>query len=170
MSLYHPGQRTISCRILTFAGWIEGTFHVPTRVGFLEFLDREATLFRLSDVLLPGQLQRHPFFALERSAVVGVTLPEGESSAAGRPPGVYATHRVSWLLGSGGVVDGEVELLEGIRVSDFLMHHPGFLPIERGTIFLRGDDGSTEAVPFSSLALQASRAVGVSEIGPEPVP
>lgn len=168
MSLYRPGQRTIRCRILTFAGWLEGTFHVPTKIGFLEFLDREAVLFRLSDVILPGQLRQHPFFALERSAVVGVVLPAGEPSVASRPPGAYATHRVAWLLGSGGVVDGEVELLEGIRVSDFLMHHTGFLPIERGTTFLRGEDGATEAVPFSCFALQASRAVGVSEIGPEP--
>lgn len=161
---YVPEQRAITCRILTFAGWIEGTFHVPAKNGFLEFLARDETMYRLTDVALPGQDRRHPFFALHRSAVVGVAPPAGEPVEVTLPPGKRVVHRVSWLLASG-VVDGDVELLENVRVSDFVMHHTGFTPLRDATVLLKNAEGGWDAEPLPAFAVQANRAIGVSDLG-----
>ncbi len=160
---YVPDQRAIACRILTFAGWIDGTFHVPAKHGFLETLARGEEMFRLTGVLLPGQTSRHAFFAVHRAAVIGVAPPDGEPVALSLPAGARVTRRVSWLLASG-VVDGDLEVHESVRLSDFILHQTGFIPLRDATVMLRGEGGGWTAEPVPLFAVQANRAIGVSEV------
>ncbi|MBK7556270.1 MAG: hypothetical protein IPI55_17240 [Flavobacteriales bacterium] len=42
------------CRILTPAGYVDGTFHLPLKHNLVDALNRGETLFRLTQVRLPG--------------------------------------------------------------------------------------------------------------------
>ena len=165
MTEYQPDQRAVACRILTFAGWVEGKLHVPVKTPLVDYLNRGEALFRLTEARLPEQTERHGFFALERGAVILVVpLDPAEQP----PPGRAASqrdHAVSWLLPSGSIVEGTLSLLEGVRVSDHLMHRTGFVVLRRATLYYRLPDGSASVEPsIPWVALQANRAVGASEI------
>lgn len=167
MTEYHAAQRAIACRILTFAGWLGGTLHLPVRATLLDFLNRGEALFRLTDVSLPGSARRHPFFGLERSAVV-LVAPDAPGELAGGLGGPSSSgHAVSWLLASGAIVDGTLDVTEHVRVSDHLLHHPGFLGMRGATVF-SPSGAATVAEPIERVAIQACRAVGVSEEAPLP--
>ncbi len=166
MGEYHPELRSVPCRFLTFAGWLRGTLHVPPKVALVDFLNRGEVLFRLTDVTLPETQGVHPFFALERGAVLTVLAEDPLEPAPSAPVGALREHPTSWLLPGGVVVQGTLGLLHGVRVSDHLMHRSGFVVLREATIFERRPDGTMTlwpAVPW--LALQASRAIGASEVG-----
>ncbi len=167
MSEYHPELRTVPCRFLTFAGWLRGSLHVPPKVQLVDFLNRGEVLFRLTDASLPETLGVQPFFALQRSAVIAVIPEVADEKLPAMPVGALQEHPTSWLLPDGSVVHGTIGLLHGVRVSDHLMHRSGFVALREATVFERRTDGTTSiwpAVPW--LGLQASRAIGASELAP----
>jgi hypothetical protein len=163
---YRPAQRSVPCRVFTFAGWVTGTMHPPARAHLIDFLNRSDAILRVTDATVPGQSEVHPFFALARNAIIAVLVvdPRERLGAAreGPPPVV---HRTSWLLPSGLVIDGSLELLEGVRISDHLMHRLGFIALHDCTFFAPDESGAIRAEPgVREIALQTSRAIGVSEI------
>lgn len=163
MTVETTAKRLVACRILSYAGWIEGSFRIASRIGFIENLNRPDQLYRLVDVKLPGQTIVLPFFALTRSSTVAV-VPMDAAEAAPRIEGRTA-HKTIWLLQSGIIVEGTLELFEGIRVSDHLAHRIGFVALHDCTIYMPNAAGPTTVfprVPF--LALQTDRAIGTSEI------
>ncbi len=166
MLQHHPAQRTVPCRILTFAGWIEGSLHVMQKSTLLDHLGRGESLLRLTDAWLPGEHMPHPFFALQRASVIAIA-PDNDvepidSTLSDKP----VRRRISWLLSSGGVIEGTIALMEHVRVSDYLVHHDGFVPMEDCRIMLPpGARGRfDEVVTLLRLALQANRAIGVTEV------
>ena len=165
MSDQYRVQRMIACRILTLAGWIEGTMHLPQGGTLLAFLGRGEPLFRLTETWLPGEHAPHPFFALQRDAVIAVSpisITEPLDATVG-PPAI--TRRISWLLGSGGVIEGTLELAERMRVSDYLTTHSGFVPMRDCRVMLPPTArGRFDETNVTLLALQSNRAIGVTEV------
>jgi len=156
-------KRRVDFRVLSFSGWIEGAMRLPARVSLIDYLNRPDQLYRLVDVKLPGQTMVLPFFALTRAATVAV-IPMN----AAEMPGLNekrTAHKTMWLLHEGIIVEGSLDLLEGVRISDHLAHRKGFVALHDCTIYMPNSAGPTTVfprVPF--LALQTDRAIGVSEI------
>ncbi|MBK9258578.1 MAG: hypothetical protein IPM54_01955 [Polyangiaceae bacterium] len=156
-------KRTVACRILSYAGWIEGSLPIAAKIALVDHLNRPVQLFRLVDVKLPEQTVRHPFFALTRSATVAVA-PLGTVEIPPRVEGKIA-HKTSWLLHGGIVIEGFLDLFEGVRVSDHLAHRTGFVALHDCTIYMPHAAAPTMVVPrVPFLALQTDRAIGASEI------
>jgi hypothetical protein len=158
---YDSHPRAVRCRVLTQAGWISGTLHIPGHARLAEFLARDEPVLRLTSVTLPGQALVHEFFALERDAVIAIDAP-GERPLADPHPVATTSHEVSWLL-QGGVIQGTVDVPGELRLSDHVRRpHP--LVVRGCTVFLRNAAGGTDAEPgVEALVLRAAATIGVSE-------
>lgn len=162
---YHPDQREIPCRVLTTAGWVSGRFHVPRKAHLLDQLNRDEPFFRLTSVSLPGDPGVHPFFALTRAGAIVVVPDEPEAPRSAANASSMARHGTRWLLDGGGIVEGTLSLLPGVRVSDHLMHRSGYVELSDCSLFLPDGKGSlTAELGIESLALQSARAIGVTEL------
>jgi hypothetical protein len=166
------GQSTdlqrLDCRIYTFAGWVSGTLLFTAGALLVEHLNRGEPVLRLADARIPGQQRVHPYFIVERTAVIAV-IPDGvvaEIERAVVSSRVATTHQLSWLLPGGGVIEGSLDMLEGVRVDEHLAHRTKFVALRDCTLFLPDGAGGTTAEPgVPWVALQTNRAVGVSEAG-----
>ncbi len=161
-------KRHVACRILSYAGWIEASIGVTARVALVDHLNRPEQLYRLVNAQLPGQTVILPFFALTRASTVAV-IPVDESEIP-KPKEGRQAHKTVWLLHDGIIIDGLLDLLEGVRVSDHLAHRTGFVALHDCTVYIPNSTGPTTVIPrVPFLALQTDRAIGTSEIdGAEP--
>jgi hypothetical protein len=130
----------------------------------VDYLNHEHAFVRLTSVSLPGG-EEVPFFAIQRSAMI-LILPE-EVAETGAPdrggPQATETHHVTCLLEQG-VVDGDLDLLHHIRVSDFFHHQQGFVVLKSCQARLpeaplSGDAGQR----YPELLVNANQIVGVTE-------
>jgi hypothetical protein len=157
----------LDCRIYTLAGWVTGTLLLTANALLVEYLNRADPVLRLADAAIPGQTARHPLFLLERTSVIAVVAGdqglEIERRLVSSRPSVE--HRVSWLLQGGGVVEGALDMLQGVRMDEYLAHRTGFVSLHDCTLFLPDGAGGTTVEPaVTRLALHTSLAVGVSEL------
>ncbi len=164
--MYQPHQRQLEAQIYTTAGWLSGTFHFPKMSKLLEALNKEPEFYRLTDVrFLAKKDLLLEFFALQRRSTVLVVPPEGESGLylkqeETRPIRVYC-------LFDGGFVEGRLRLRKGVRVSDYLPKHDGFVLLQNCKLKLgdiTGDFFVEEE--HEAVFVNAGRIVGVSEEAP----
>lgn len=167
MTINKLEKRHVPCRIYTFAGWVSGALHVPVRVQLIEFLNHSGRIYRLTDASLPGMTTRERFFSLERSAAIAVVPDDPNELLGARVLGEQAPHRVVWLLASGSVIDGTMDILKGVRVSDHLIHNDDFAVLHDVTFFMRRAASTSVEPGLKAVALQPSRAVGCTEIDDE---
>ena len=103
----------LGCRIYTFAGWVSGTLLFTANALLVEHLNRGEPVLRLADARIPGQQRVHPYFIVERTAVIAV-VPDSPLVEIERPvvsSRVAITHQLSWLLPGGGVIEGALDML-----------------------------------------------------------
>jgi hypothetical protein len=162
----HREVRPVRCRALVQGGQIEGTFHLPLKTLFLDFLNRNEALFRLTNARLHGQTATMPFLALQRTATIAVIPLDGEPLEDPRGPTTARySCAVTCLLPWGGVIDGVLDVSGAVRVSDYLHKHAGFLSLRDAVIYVRDPSGATIAEPgIPAIALHSSAVIGVSEI------
>ncbi len=163
---YHPPQRAIGAHVLSLSRWIRGTFHLPKLRGFEEHLARGRTFFSLTNVSL-GPGASLDFLAL-RASTAHVVVPDASerdlrlaAAAGGVPRDVtcYLEHLA---------VHGAVELLPGVRTSDFLAHQQGFIPL-RGCRLVPPLQGRVEPLPVVFVNAQSIVAVAEDRgLGAEP--
>jgi hypothetical protein len=153
---YKPPQATLVAQVRTAAGEVRATFHIPKDHSFVDHLARFA-FWNLTDVTLPGAKDPLPFFSL-RSAAALIVIPEGNEAALHLAPfqGPTEKHRIACLLVRFGAVTGEIELLPGTRVSDYVTRHIGFFCLRDAKV--TGEEKKLPAVLVNAAAL-----VGVSE-------
>lgn len=153
MAGYRPPQRQIEAWILAGSRWLRGTFHVPRLHSFCEHLQKPRPFLLLTDVSLGGD-RTLPFLALRRS-FVNVVVPLCPEPLLQLDARQGATPRQveCWLQDA--AVIGELSLMPNVRVSDFMIHHDGFLTIRRAVVTPAppGHD------PLVSCALLNSHAV-----------
>jgi hypothetical protein len=122
---YHPPQRAVGAFILSLSQWIRGTFHLPKLHAFEEHLARNRAFFSLTNVLI-GQGSALEFLAL-RAAAAHLVVPEVAERELRLQPLVGTQPRdVSCYL-EHVAVHGTLELLPGVRTSDFLANQAGFI-------------------------------------------
>lgn len=162
--MYLPDQRDTPCRVLTRAGWLHGVVKVPRKAWLLDFLNRPERLIRLVDASFPGRAAVHPFFALARTAAIAIVpdLPdEPIHDPHLGPPTV--PHAVSFLLQDGGQVDGTLSLARGMRVSDHLAHHVGFVHVHGCVLQMPTSGGFTEERDVPCVLVHMDQIVGVAD-------
>lgn len=162
---YKPAQRSVPCRILTRAGWITGSFHVPEKGRFVEFLNRPTEFVRLTSVTMKGRFDELPFMALQRSSMVLVLPPEDERNLQWHPDvEKYVTHDVACLLDLG-LVTGKMKILRGARVSDVFAHKSDFALLEPARIRV-GPPGAQQLGEQDAplCIINADCVIGVSDV------
>ncbi len=158
-----PAQRSVPAAIYTSAGWITGKIHMNAPRALLAQLNHSSGDFiRLTDVLLPHEKKERPFFAIHsREAIFVVPLSVKEERLSREYTSDTEQHEVACLLQQG-TLFGRVDVLEGIRLSDYLMHHTAYIPIHR-CLTPFGDLPRVLSEPIRFAFLNASRIVGVAE-------
>jgi hypothetical protein len=122
---YHPPQRAVGAFILSLDHWIRATFHLSKLHAFEEHLARSRTFFSLTNVVL-GRGAVLEFLALRASAAHLVVPEVAERELRLQPAGGTRPRDVSCYL-EHVAVHGALELLPGVRTSDFLAHQSGFI-------------------------------------------
>jgi len=157
---YRPEQRKVTSTILTRAGWMIGTFHVPMKKPFLDFLNAQEGFFTLTDVGLRGQVI--PFLAVSKSALMMCEPPPHEQLTSLRVTQTQMVFRQCVFLLEEGVLQGTIQLRHGQRISDHLQRNRGFLAIQQVRArFGRAD--APEDRSFKTLIINPEYVVGVSD-------
>lgn len=163
MTAYATQFRSVPCRILSFAGWLEGCFQVASKVALIDHLNRPDILYRLTNARLPEQSVHLPTFALTRAStiiVIPLDVTEIPAPIEGRK-----VHKTVWLLQGGIIIEGSLDLFEGVSVTEHLAHRTGFVALHDCTLYVPSSDSPTRVVPrVPYLALQTDRAIGATEL------
>lgn len=122
---YRPPQRAVGAFILSLDHWVRGTFHLPKLHAFEEHLARGRAFFSLTNVQL-GEGAALEFLALRASASHLVVPEVAERELRLKPVVGTLPREVSCYL-EHVAVHGTLELLPGVRTSDFLAHQTGFI-------------------------------------------
>lgn len=155
--------RETQAAILTTAGWVHGTFLIPTMRNLVDFVNQHAEYFKLVDVRLPGVAEPVPFFALQRQSVILIMPDESEE-----------TLRLTTLAGDrverdvsctfvNGMASGALFVPPHARVSDFLMQRQVFFHLRDCSLVVREGSGETVKENVAMLVVNGTRIVGVSE-------
>jgi hypothetical protein len=159
VSEYRPPQRTLPARILTPAGWINGTFHLAKLHSFADYLNANTAFFTLTDVVLPAVKKPARFIGLRRSAArLVLPLCDEAQLLLGAPVADTTETRVYCLL-EAGFLTGTLALKRRLRVSDHLAHQTGFMML-RGCAL--GDAGTPSPIAF----VNSQAVVGMGDITP----
>ena len=158
MSPYHPPQREVSALVLSVSRWLRATFHLPQRHAFDDHLGKGRSFYPLTDVAFTAD-STIPFLALRASAVHVVVPAVDEKDLLLSSPAGARPREVSCYL-ENLAVHGRLDLLPGVRTSDFLAHQEGFITL-RACRIVPAIQGLGEPVPV--LFVNALAIVGVTE-------
>lgn len=157
------GERAVAARVLTTAGWLTGTFHVPERSRFEDHLDVPRESHRLTDVEIDGLADRLPTFDLRHAAIVLVVLPEadaGERRRGNRKR--FGTRTVSLLLDVG-MARGTIEMPVDAETADLLARGGDFVELADARLRLAAPGRPTSEQHAAQVLVNASHVAGVSE-------
>lgn len=160
MTPYVPPQREVPALVLSVSRWLRATFHLPQRHAFDDHLGKGRSFYPLTDVAFTAD-STLPFLALRASAVHVVVPEVAEKALLLSSPAGAKPREVSCYL-ENLAVHGKLELLPGVRTSDFLAHQEGFITLRTCRI-VPAVPGFAEPVPV--LFLNALAVVGVTEEG-----
>ncbi len=156
MAEYRPPQRTIPARILSPAGWINGTFHLAKLHSFSDFLNASTAFYTLTEVLVPGGTKPARFLGLRRTAArLVLPLCEEEELLLAPTQGETDEHRVTCLL-EAGFLSGVLAVKKRLRISDFLAHQTGFMMLRDCAL---GEGRTPARIAF----VNAQSVVGIGE-------
>ena len=165
-----PALRKVVANILTDAGWVHGTFHVPERQSFMDYLSGGVQLLKTTRVRFPGEKELIPFIAFRRDAITLVE-PTLDDDLIEAPGGVGHTipHQVSAFLLSG-QLHGTLEVLVNVRVSDFLRQQTSLLVLANAVLAPYGEArDSPKSRRLRTVILNVTKVLGVAELV-NPVP
>jgi hypothetical protein len=155
-----PAQREVVAEMFTTAGWIQGAFQLPALRIFTEYLNHPHDFFKLKNVRLPGVEKPIPFFALHRDSIIFILVQPAEGILG--PSAAKRKTDVSCVFASG-VISGTLELVSGVRVSDFLLQKTHFFYLTDCTTYAKvgGQNDIRRDVPIGIV--NARKVIGVSE-------
>jgi hypothetical protein len=155
--------RLVPARIFTPAGWIVGKLHVAREWRMISYINRAPEFFSLADVILEGRPRVVPLFTLQRSAIEFIVVETEEDRAMDNAPRDQIEHAVSCLL-QNGTLYGRIEIIRGVRLSDFLSKARGFVLVRDAHFQLRNPwDPRTIDHREPVVLLNPSAVIGVSE-------
>lgn len=154
---YRPDLRLIPSNISTRAGWFQGSFHVPSRVALEDFLNKDSASYNITEVRYRDR--PIPFLSLQRRAIFMV-VPAPDPLLA-KPPATAQTLVPAQcvFVTELAVIQAQLDILRGMRVSDFVDRHKGFLLVHRATAFYP----NTPPTVYEDLLINTDRIIGVSD-------
>ncbi len=162
LTSYRPKQREIAADILTPAGWLQGTFVVPQAQNLLDFLNGAGHFLKLTGVKRPGRTEPLPFFALQEEAALMIVPQDRARLSADVLPATTTPLQVACLMEQG-VLEGRIEFLRNLRLSDYLRQHDGFLVV-REAKWLPGVASTGNGFrPLSTALVNSARITGIEE-------
>jgi hypothetical protein len=159
-----PPLRLASVNVLTDLGWCAGTFHVPGRQSLVDFLAPGNHVVKLTRVRIPNEGERLPFIGFRREAIL-VVEPTQADELVDTPGSVGRTsiHQVGCLLPAG-ILQGSLEVLVNVRVSDYLRQQPGLAVLRDCALVPYGQSAdSSQARRIRCALVNLSRVSGVAE-------
>lgn len=160
---YHPPQQVVRAKVLTTSGWLEGTFHMGKLHAFSEYLGHH-TWYPMTDVVME-KVGALPFFALARSHTLLVALPTAAVENAAGAGVIEQRRHTATLLTNAAAIDGELALMSGVRLSDFIERTTGYLWVHNASVKVWAEG---EARAFTGLLVNPQHLVGVTEAPPSP--
>lgn len=151
-----PDQRAIVVRILTSAGFVEGTLRVPRRTCLADAWDHAPEFVPLTDVQVPGLPARVPFFAIRRHEMM-LLIPPATETLIVQPRSQEVDHAMSALLPGQFAIGGTVAVLHDVRLTDHL-RRPSTLVLKDATIIGPGVHEQQAVV-----LVDPQRVLGISE-------
>lgn len=160
--MQNVGQRTTNVAVYSRAGWITGTIHIGADQTLLGELNDGGSFFRLTGVQLPMEEGKRDFFAIHaREATIVLPLETSMQYSDREPPNETMRHEVSCLMQEGTILCS-IDVLEGCRVSDYLLNHHGFIPIRESHMpVMELPTVVVEPIPIAYL--NTSRIIGLAE-------
>ncbi|HUL70669.1 MAG TPA: hypothetical protein VLT17_10610 [Gemmatimonadales bacterium] len=166
---YRPRQREIPADVLTPGGWMAGTFIVPQAQNLLDFLNTSGRFLKLTAVRRPGRTEQLPFFALSEESALLIVPQDRHRVVMELLPATVTPLQISCVLPAG-LLEGRLEFLKNLRLSDFLRQHDGFLMLRDATwqpeTGRLPSDGRRD-VP--TVMVNANRLTGIEESLSQPV-
>ena len=150
-------QHQVRARVLTGAGWLEGTFHLARLHGFAQYLSKNAW-YPMTEVVL-AKVGALPFLQLSRAETLLVVLSPSTRPLPTTTLANLKAQAVSFLLHPGSV-DGTVQVANQLRLSDFIDNVSGFIHVQHANVRVLADAG---AESFDDLLINPQQLVGVSE-------
>lgn len=158
-------QTPVPVIVFTPSGFIRGTLHLPNVKTLQSFLNSQDEILKLTEAVLPGSDQIHPFLALHKSAIT-LVVPQGAfdqpKAAIGAAP--RELRLVTCLL-SLGSMRGHLEVPESLRTSDFLLRNTGFIEFHQcyvgSTSYFDPSEATGEPLPL--VIVNSRNMVGVTE-------
>jgi hypothetical protein len=165
MSMLHPPQRIVPLVVFTPSGYIKGNCHISVALSLRSFLNSGEEILKLTDAVLPGSSDSHPFLALQKSAALLVVPGSPDKEVGSNRIPRSQEGRLTTCLLSLGSIRGWMEVPEAVRTSDFLSRNPWFLAFHDCHIgpnpYMEPKDFEGKSIP---LVLVNSRSlVGISE-------
>jgi hypothetical protein len=154
---YRPPQRAIAADIFSLDRWMRATFHLPKLHSFEDHLARGRAFFPLTDVALLLGGPALEFLALRASAAHVVVPEANEQELYLDPLPEGGPREVSCYL-EHVAVHGTLDLLPGVRTSDFLANQRGFITL-RGCRIVPPLPGRPEPHPVAFVNAGAILAV-----------
>jgi hypothetical protein len=159
-----PRLRKVSANMLTDLGWLFGVFNLPPHQSLIDFPAPGVQVIKFTNVRLPSVAERVPFVALRREAVrlIEPTLNDEMVEAPGSI-GRSLPHEVACLLPEGRL-QGTLEVLVNVRVSDYLRQQANLIVMRRCVLAAYGESlDSPKARQLSTVVVNLAAAVGVAE-------
>jgi hypothetical protein len=116
----------VPVQVFTPSGWIVGKVHIQQGWNILTVLEHSSEYITMTDVILEGRPKVIPLFTLRKHAILFMKVETHVNSPALQGPRNRVEHSVSFVLHNGSIY-GKVELPMGVRLSDFLSRHKGFI-------------------------------------------
>ena len=163
---YRPAQRWVSVDVLTTAGWARGTLVLPQIQALLDFIAGAGAFLKLVNAQLPQLVEPQSYMALKCESVLLIAPAVGNEKVEIDAPGAsMAPLNVVCLL-EDGVLEGTLNFLVNLRLSDFLRHQTGFLVVRDATWTAAPRTGQPPAAPrkFPVTLVNASRIVAITEV------
>jgi hypothetical protein len=164
MVVPNPELRKVNTQILSDLGWLQGTFHVPQHQALMDFFASGVHLMKCTRVRLPEKQDLIPFLAIRREMVVLVqpTLPDELVEAPGSNGRTTPRQVECYLLQ--GHLQGSLQVLVNVRVSDYLRQQPNLL-VMRECVFQPYGAGpdSSQIRRMPLVIVNTARALGVAE-------
>lgn len=163
---YKPPQRTVDCKIFTTAGFITAQAHILDRGMVVEQLEIVPEFYKLTQASLVGVETVVDFLALQRDAIV-FWIPRGEADDMLQRTLEPGERRRIFVLFGGGVIEGDLEIRSGTRLSDFITKQSGYILL-RNCVITMGNVFS-EAAPTEradAVIVNVNHVVGISDDQP----